>query len=96
MVTVQGQSIPNIYIDKKNTKQLVISLMLFHPQTPSHLLSQLFVTHLSVDFLFYFAKGPNSGAKAKIIMFCPDFDTCESDLIKALQDSFRVIRFFSS
>ena len=36
-----------------NTKQLATSLMLFHPQTLSYLLSQLFVTHLGVALLFY-------------------------------------------
>ena len=34
-----------------NTKQLAISLMLFHPQTSSYLLSQLFVTHLGIALL---------------------------------------------
>ena len=36
-----------------NTKQLATSLMLFHPQTSSYLLSQLFVTHLGVALLFF-------------------------------------------
>ena len=35
-----------------DTKQLATSLMLFHPQTSSYLLSQLFVTHLGVARLF--------------------------------------------
>ena len=37
---------------KKKPKQLAISWMLFHPQTSSHLLSQLFVTNLGVALLF--------------------------------------------
>ena len=37
-----------------NTKQLATSLMLFHPQTLSYLLSQLFVTHLGVALLFIY------------------------------------------
>ena len=36
-----------------NTKQLATSLMLFHLQTSSYLLSQLFVTHLGVALLLY-------------------------------------------
>ena len=36
-----------------NTKQLATSLMLFHPQTSSYLLSQLFVTHLGVALLLF-------------------------------------------
>ena len=36
-----------------NTKQLATSLMLFHPQTSSYILSQLFVTHLGVALLFF-------------------------------------------
>ena len=34
-----------------NVKQLAISWMLFHPQTSSYLLSQLFVIHLGVALL---------------------------------------------
>ena len=37
-----------------NTNQLATSLMLFHPQTSSYLLSQLFVTHLGVALLYPF------------------------------------------
>ena len=33
--------------------------MLFHPQTSSHLLSQLFVTHLGVALLFFFRPPPH-------------------------------------
>ena len=55
---VQPSNDPSAYgIDQRskfpqnwlNTKQ---SWMLFHPQTSSHLLSQLFVTHLGVALLF--------------------------------------------
>ena len=44
----QGQIFPKMC---KKTKQLAISWMLFHPQTLSHLLSLLFVTHLDVTLL---------------------------------------------
>ena len=37
-----------------NNKQLAISFMLFHPQTSSYLLSQLFVTHLGVALLYIY------------------------------------------
>ena len=37
--------------NRLNTKKLATSLMLFHPQTSSYLLSQLFVTHLGVALL---------------------------------------------
>ena len=36
----------------KNTKELFISRGLFHPQTTSYLLSQLFETHFGVALLF--------------------------------------------
>ena len=50
MVITEGQ----IFQKKKKrikTKQLA-AWMLFHPQTSSHLLSQIFVTHLGVALLF--------------------------------------------
>ena len=46
-----------VFLNRLNTiKQLAISRMLFHPQTSSYLLSQLFVTHLGIalmSFPFY-------------------------------------------
>ena len=48
----QGQmSRSNFPQNGLNDKQLAISWMLFHPQTASYLLSQLFVTHLGVALL---------------------------------------------
>ena len=44
----QGKRFPQ---NGLNTEQLAISWMLFHPQTSSYLLSQLFVTHLGVALL---------------------------------------------
>ena len=50
----QGQRSRSIFSQNGlNTKQLATSLMLFHPQTSSYLLSQLFVTHLGVALLCY-------------------------------------------
>ena len=50
----QGQrsrSSSNFSQNGLNTKQLATSLMLFHPQTSSYILSQLFVTHMGVALL---------------------------------------------
>ena len=57
MTLTQGQgqrSRSNFPKNGLNTKQLATSWMLFHPQTSSYLLSQLFVTHLGVALLFFF------------------------------------------
>ena len=52
------------------TKQLAISLMLFHPQTSSYLLSQLFVIHLGVALLVFFSflDKTLSGLKNKVLI----------------------------
>ena len=45
----QGQSSRSKFLQNGlNTKQLAVSLKQFHPQTSSHLLSHLFVTHSGV------------------------------------------------
>ena len=74
MTLTKGQRSKSKFLQKGlNDEQLAISWMLFHPQTSSYLLSQLFVTHFGVvlllfyfiSFFFYFLAKGHSTVKKK-------------------------------